>query len=461
MAHPSSAGLSLAVALALALSGGPALGQDIRAGVEFQVNIYTPGHQFRPSAAMDSDGDFVVTWYSIQGGRIDIFARRFSRTGDPVAGEFQVNAYTSEASFYPSVAAEAAGDFVVAWQGALRDGDNYGVFARRFSNTGAPIGLDFQVNAVTLGAQRFPMIASDTDGDFVVVWQLQDVHGRRFSSSGVALGGELQINVATGMGGRTPSVAMDADGDFVVAWTNLSDGAGYGVVSRRFSSAGAALTGELQVNTYTYSVESRPKVTAEANGDFIVVWESEHDGDDSGIFGRRFTSTGAAIGGEFQVNARTVGRQWFTTVAADADGDAVVTWESQAGEDGDSTVVLAQRYSSAGARVGAELQVNTYTINAQRNPAVASDADGDFIVAWQSYTQDGDLSGVFAQLFDDPILADVDGNGVADPLTDGLLLLRYMFGFRGLTLISGAIDLIGCKRCNVPMIEAYLAEITN
>jgi hypothetical protein len=449
--------------LALAASHGRLLAHDenIRAGIEFQVNLYTPGQQFRPSVALDSDGDFIVTWYGIQGPRIDILARRYTRTGEPVTGEFQVNSYTIHGSYYPSVAAEAGGDFVIAWQSPQRDGENDGVFARRFSNAGAPLGPDFQVNVVTLGAQKFPMVASDADGDFVVVWQLQDVHARRFSSSGVALGSELQINTATGMGGRSPSVAMDADGDFVVVWTNLADGAGYGVVGRRFSSAGAAITGELQVNTYTFSSEKRPKVAAEANGDFVVVWESNHDGDDYGIFGRRFTSNGAAIGGEFQVNGRTQGRQWFSAVTADADGDLVVVWESQAGEDGDSTGVLAQRYSSAGARVGAELQVNTYTVNAQRVPAVSSDADGDFVVAWQSYNQDGNLFGVFAQLFDDPILADVDGNGVTDPLTDGLLLLRYLFGFRGATLITGAVDIFGCKRCNVPTIEAYLFEITN
>ena len=33
----------------------------------------------------------------------------------------------------------------------------------------------------------------------------------------------------------------------------------------------------------------------------------------------------------------------------------------------------------------------------------------------------------------------IDGNGVADPLTDGLLFLRYLFGFRGATLIAGAV----------------------
>jgi hypothetical protein len=34
---------------------------------------------------------------------------------------------------------------------------------------------------------------------------------------------------------------------------------------------------------------------------------------------------------------------------------------------------------------------------------------------------------------------DVDGNGVVDRLTDTLLALRHAFGFRGATLIAGAV----------------------
>lgn len=53
---------------------------------------------------------------------------------------------------------------------------------------------------------------------------------------------------------------------------------------------------------------------------------------------------------------------------------------------------------------------------------------------------------------------DIDGNGVKEPLTDGLLLLRYLFGFRGGTLITGAVG-GGCTRCTSVAIEAYLASL--
>jgi glucose/arabinose dehydrogenase len=52
-------------------------------------------------------------------------------------------------------------------------------------------------------------------------------------------------------------------------------------------------------------------------------------------------------------------------------------------------------------------------------------------------------------------LLDVDGDGVEKPLTDGLLVLRWLLGFGGESLIAGAID-PDCTRCTAPEIEAFL-----
>jgi hypothetical protein len=51
-----------------------------------------------------------------------------------------------------------------------------------------------------------------------------------------------------------------------------------------------------------------------------------------------------------------------------------------------------------------------------------------------------------------------NGNGSVDALTDGLLSIRYEFGFRGQTLIDSAVGL-GCTRCTAAKIEAYLAGL--
>ncbi|MBK9607201.1 MAG: DUF3466 family protein [Betaproteobacteria bacterium] len=54
---------------------------------------------------------------------------------------------------------------------------------------------------------------------------------------------------------------------------------------------------------------------------------------------------------------------------------------------------------------------------------------------------------------------DVDGNGHADALTDGLLIIRYLFGLRGAGLIGGAVG-TGATRTSAADIEAWLAVLT-
>ena len=55
-------------------------------------------------------------------------------------------------------------------------------------------------------------------------------------------------------------------------------------------------------------------------------------------------------------------------------------------------------------------------------------------------------------------LADVDGNGEIDALTDGLLILRYLFGLEGDTLINGVVA-SDATRTSAEQIAAHLKTL--
>ena len=55
-------------------------------------------------------------------------------------------------------------------------------------------------------------------------------------------------------------------------------------------------------------------------------------------------------------------------------------------------------------------------------------------------------------------LADIDGNGQIDALTDGLLILRYLFGLEGDTLINGVVA-DDATRTTAEEIEAHLETL--
>ncbi len=114
-----------------------------------------------------------------------------------------------------------------------------------------------------------------------------------------------------------------------------------------------------------------------------------------------------AQGVETLANTATGGTQDATTtglpraVATDANGNFVVVWaSSNATQDGSGYGIYGQRFNAAGAKVGTEFRVNNYTTGDQTQPSVAMDANGNFVVAWTSNGQDGSVFGVYAQRYD-------------------------------------------------------------
>ncbi len=89
----------------------------------------------------------------------------------------------------------------------------------------------------------------------------------------------------------------------------------------------------------------------------------------------------SASKGEFQVNTRTTYDQKNAAIAMDAEGNFVVVWSSYL-QDGSSNGVFGQRFDPNCSLLGGEFQVNTTTAGNQTEPSVAMDAVGNFVVAW-------------------------------------------------------------------------------
>lgn len=330
--------------------------------------------------------------------------------------DFPVNTYVSGRQENPDIAVDPLGNFVITWQSATQDGDGFGVFARSYNASADPLGSEFLVNTNTRGDQSTPAVAIDSSGNFVIVWTNesggfsgQDIYGQRFSANSTLLGLEFQVNLTTQQDQANPDVAMDAVGNFVVVYdsefqdnnTNGRDGNGTGIFLQRFNQAGALIGPETRVNTITDRDQATPAVAMNGLGEFVVVWTSDRqDGSSRGVFGQRYNSSGQAIGREFQVNTTTRGGQFNPAVAIDESGGFVVTWQGENGRDSDGFGVYARRYSPNGSPIGGEFLVNDTTEGDQIAPAVAVDSIGQFTIIWVAEDGDGDGSGILGQQFD-------------------------------------------------------------
>jgi hypothetical protein len=403
------------VSLLLAVTCPTAWAQD-PAGAEFQVNSYTTDIQSFPAVAWDANGNLVVVWRSVgqDGSGNGIFGQRFSAGGLPLGTEFLVNSYTTSHQSFPAVAPTASGNFVAVWQSYGQDGSFNGIFGQRFNASGGPQGNTFRANTYAAGNQFLPAVSSDANGNFVVVWasngqdgSLHGVFGQRFNAGGLPLGPEFQVNSFTTSYQSNPAVASAANGDFVVVWTSFyQDGSGYGIFGQRFNAAGVPQGSEFRVNSYTTFHQFAPAVASAANGDFVVVWQSGgQDGSGDGVFGQRFNAAGAPQGSEFQANSYAAGHQRMPAVGSAANGNFVVAWASYY-QDGSLSGVFGQRFHAFGLPLESEFQVSSYTTSDQAWPAVAASANGNFVVVWQSYGQDGSETGIFGQRYGDLIFGD-------------------------------------------------------
>ncbi|MGQ0622636.1 MAG: hypothetical protein ACT4QA_22470 [Panacagrimonas sp.] len=402
-------------------------------GPEFRVNSFTPGNQSSPAAAVDADGDAVVVWEGAgaSGDGRDIFAQRYNASGRPVGGAFRVNSVTDGIQSAPAVAIDAAGDFVIVWESDGQDGNGFGIFAQRYDAAASAVGGEFRANTHTTSQQRVPVVAADADGDVVIVWRsfAQDGDGfgifaQRYDAAGNPAGTEFRVNSHTQLDQNFPTVTADADGDVVIAWqSGAQDGDGYGIFAQRYDAAGNPAGTEFRANTYTTSNQRDAAIAADANGNFLMAWRSDGQdgGNDRGVFAQRFDAAGNRVGNEFRANARREDVRDSPAVAVDADGDFVVLWESFI-QDGSVFDTYARRFDGTGSPIGSEFRVNTFTDFFQVSPTVAVDADGDFLIAWESFPQDSSSdSGIFAQRYagSKPIDLALTKLDAPDPLPSG------------------------------------------
>ena len=209
---------------------------------EFIVNTYTDGDQKWSDVAIAPDGSFVVAWTSWNQEPIGsanwlyeegylgngVWMRRFNADGTPVVDtngddtEVLVNTTVAGDQQQPRITMDAAGNFVIVWEG-FQDkpekarwtepnaADSWGVFAQQFVST----------RLLSDTTQRDIL---DDNGDVigtVTSYTIQDREGKA--------GSEFRIGQTIDGDQRYPGVAMDREGDFVVVWSGAGEFTSQGV----------------------------------------------------------------------------------------------------------------------------------------------------------------------------------------------------------------------------------------
>jgi len=197
--------------------------------------------------------------------------------------------------------------------------------------------------------------------------------------------------------GAGPRVAANSDGRFVVVW--IGEGS---IKGRKYFPSGEPDGQEFQISTVKEGIRvGRPDVAMGIEEDYVVGWE-EYDADTwvAQIVAREMDlSSDNPSEDEFVVSQQAFPQIDGPQVAMMLEGGQVFAWTT-AGSTADSYGDVAIRlFDSARQPVCEEFRANTSMSGGQLYPSVATIRSGEFVVAWVAQYAHGSGSDVFARRF--------------------------------------------------------------
>ena len=344
----------------------------------FRVNQQGTNSQENPRVALLKNGGAVFVW---QGGKLGyqhIFARFLTPTNTFLSTtDLVVSTFSNNFQINPSVVTLNNSNVVVVWASFNQAGSNslQDVYAKILSPTGQTVSNEFRINQFINYNQRTPAVAALKNGGFVVTWVSEqqrvlapdlgvntnytasgammlpsvDLYARIYSNGGAAQGNEFIVNTGSNPCAN-PAVVPAADGGFMVTWgarDMASSSNSFDIYARPFSSAGVGGTGT-RINTYVYSGQFAPRISA-IGAENLIIWTSlGQDGSREGVYGRLVHADGSPVGSEFRVNTTTVSQQMQPVIVSDGTSQFLAIWTSYAGSP-NSFDLFAQRYLSVSA----------------------------------------------------------------------------------------------------------------
>jgi hypothetical protein len=257
----------------------------------------------------------------------------------------------------------------------------------------SPLGGETRVNTTVMDRQFDACVAPLTGGGYVVVW-ISDNFGttntprvilaHRYSATGAAVGGEILVTPGDTSSSPPVHVAVTgvSGGGFVVTWSQSNpqdfQDSPAGIYTQRFSSTGAAQGGNTRIAPPDGPLDflSSPSIVDLADGGYLVAWA-----DPPGSFARRFNASGGAVGGVITID--TAGN--LVDVARLPTGNLVFAWSEN---DGSDFGIFKGIYNITTGAISGVARVNNATAGRQDDPQIAVLADGGFVIVWENELDD-------------------------------------------------------------------------
>jgi hypothetical protein len=429
--------LSFAVAIVATFSSGAALADTAPLGAEFQITVpgTSPILPGAFEVARARNGNFIVVWSDAITSASQ--ASLYAADGTPIVTQLDLPQYNGWGQNIVAMDANG-NFVIVWEEIENGGADGYKVFAQQYDANGSLRGAAIDVadiaypvtgNGVLVGAGPKPSVAVNAAGNFVVAWQntwsetvkpisgafdLTKAHSeayvRLYNADGTSRTAAVQVekdspvptvnffNVAPGW--IAPSVAMDDNVNVVVAWDHAGTHAGSYL--RRYNAKGQARGAAVKVGSDPYVL---PALLASASdGRVVAVWQSATKASysDKATYIQRFAADGTASGSPVAFPA--IGSLLnLGNVVSDPNGNFTVSGLA-IDQSGHALGVFGQRYAADGTPQGQPVQfgpeAGTQLYGGYAQGAV--DGNNELLAVWTDYQADVGQPYLVGRLFTAP-----------------------------------------------------------
>ena len=181
------------------------------------------------------------------------------------------------------------------------------------------------------------------------------------------------------------SLSSGETGGYLVWQDNATDGAGLGISAQRLTGNLLSDLGVFRVNEHASGDQQNAKVKLLKDGGAVFVWQGGVLGEQD-VYARFIAPDGTFSTGDVRVNTYTQDQQGNPVVTVLEDGNVVLAWSSY-GQDGSMRGIYGQVFSPTGEKVANEFRVNQSSSFNQRTPAIEALVGGGFAAVWVSEQQ--------------------------------------------------------------------------
>ncbi len=201
-------------------------------GTAALIETNNVGSAYGPQVALDTNGNALAVWVQFDGENNKIVANRYTN-GSGWGTPTLIETGNAANAIAPQLAFDAGGNALAVW--SQYNGTRYNIWSNRYTD-GIGWGTAALIETDDAGHASDPQIAFDASGNALAVWRQSD--GARTNilangyTSGTGWGTAVLVESDNGSADK-PQIASEADGNAMVVWPQ-HDGTRFNLWANRF-----------------------------------------------------------------------------------------------------------------------------------------------------------------------------------------------------------------------------------